>query len=226
MRVSIDISPPAAAQDMGIVSGMREAVIVGGARTAIGRLLGSLSDFSAAELGGIAIKAALGRSGVDGQQVDYVIMGQVLQAGAGQIPSRQAAVLGGIPMTVPSLTINKVCLSGLDAIALAAQLIRAGEFDVVVAGGMESMTQAPHLLKGSRKGFKYGSVELLDSMAHDGLTDAFDHLSMGESTEHHNGPLGITRAEQDEFAARSHQLAARAAQDGLFAEGIVGGPLP
>ena len=205
---------------------MQEPVIVGGARTAIGRLLGSLSGFSGTDLGGIAIKAALERAGVAGDQVDYVIMGQVLQAGAGQIPSRQAAVAGGIPMTVPSLTVNKVCLSGLDAIALAAQLIRAGEFDVVVAGGMESMSQAPHLLPGARRGFKFGSAELVDSMARDGLTDAFDHLAMGESTEHHNGPLGITRAEQDEFAARSHQLAARAAKDGLFAEEIVGVPLP
>jgi len=205
---------------------MQEPVIVGGARTAIGRLLGSLSGFSGTDLGGIAIKAALERAGLPGDQVDYVIMGQVLQAGAGQIPSRQAAVAGGIPMTVPSLTVNKVCLSGLDAIALAAQLIRAGEFDIVVAGGMESMSQAPHLLPGARRGFKYGSAELIDSMAHDGLTDAFDHLAMGESTEHHNGALGITRAEQDEFAARSHQLAARAAKDGLFTEEIVGVPLP
>jgi acetyl-CoA C-acetyltransferase len=204
---------------------MREPVIVGGARTAIGRLLGSLSGLSGSDLGGIAIKAALERAGVAGDQVDYVIMGQVLQAGAGQIPSRQAAVAGGIPMTVPSLTINKVCLSGLDAIALAAQLIRAGEFDVVVAGGMESMSQAPHLLPAARRGIKYGSAELIDSMAHDGLTDAFDHLAMGESTERHNGALGITRAEQDEFAARSHQLAARAAKDGLFTEEIVAVPL-
>src|SRR5580693_1635589 len=226
MRVSIDISPPAAAQDMGIVSGMREAVIVGGARTAIGRLLGSLSDFSAAELGGIAIKAALGRSGVDGQQVDYVIMGQVLQAGAGQIPSRQAAVLGGIPMTVPSVTINKVCLSGLNAIALAAQLIRAGEFDVVVAGGMESMTGAPHLLPGSRAGHKYGSIEMRDAMAWDGLTDAFDRVPMGELTDTHNARLGIGRQEQDEFAARSHQRAAAAIKDGLLADEIVGVEVP
>jgi acetyl-CoA C-acetyltransferase len=209
-----------------IVAVMSEAVIVGGARTPIGRLLGSLSDFSAADLGGIAIKAALDRAGVAADRVDYVIMGQVLQAGAGQIPSRQAAVAAGIPMTVPSLTINKVCLSGLDAIALAAQLIRAGEFDVVVAGGMESMTQAPHLLPGSRKGFKYGSVELIDAMAHDGLTDAFDHVSMGESTERHNAKLGIGRVEQDEFAARSHQLAAMAIKNGLLAEEIVPVPVP
>ncbi len=201
---------------------MRDAVIIGGARTAFGRMLGSLSDFSAAGLGGIVIGEALARAGVSGDQVDYVIMGHVLQAGAGQIPSRQAAVAAGIPMTVPSLTINKVCLSGLDAIALAAQLIRAGEFDVVVAGGMESMTQAPHLLPGSRRGIRYGSAELVDAMAHDGLTDAFDHLSMGESTERHNARLGISRAEQDEFAARSHQRAALAMKNGLLAEEIVG----
>src|SRR5215469_13231427 len=200
---------------------MGEAVIVGGARTAIGRLLGSLSGFSGAELGGIAIKAALDRAGITGDQVDYVIMGQVLQAGAGQIPSRQAAVGAGIPMTVPSITINKVCLSGLDAVALAAQLIRAGEFEIVVAGGMESMTNAPHLLPAARKGIRYGSAEVVDSMAFDGLTDAFDHVSMGESTERHNAGLGISRAEQDAFAARSHQLAARATKDGLLAEEIV-----
>jgi len=200
---------------------MNEAVIVGGARTPIGRLLGSLSDFSGAELGGFAIKAALDRAGLTGDQVDYVIMGQVLQAGTGQITARQAAAAAGIPMTVPSLTINKVCLSGLDAIALAAQLITAGEFDVVVAGGMESMTAAPHLLPAARKGIKYGSAELIDAMAFDGLTDAFDHLSMGESTERHNSRLAITREEQDEFAARSHQRAAAAIKNGLFAEEIV-----
>jgi acetyl-CoA C-acetyltransferase len=205
---------------------MREAVIVGGARTAFGRLLGSLSDFSAAELGGIAIRAALQRAGLPGDQVDYVIMGHVLQAGTGQIPSRQAAVAGGIPLSVPSITINKVCLSGLDAIALAAQLIRAGEFDVIMAGGMESMTQAPHLLPGARRGFKYGSAELIDAMAHDGLTDAFDHVSMGASTEKYNAQLGIARADQDEFSARSHQLAAKATKDGLLAEEIVGVPVP
>ncbi|HUJ04562.1 MAG TPA: acetyl-CoA C-acetyltransferase [Streptosporangiaceae bacterium] len=205
---------------------MGEAVIVGGARTAIGRLLGSLSDFSGAELGGIAIKAALDRAGIAGDQVDYVIMGQVLQAGAGQITARQAAVAAGIPMTVPSLTINKVCLSGLDAIALSAQLIRAGEFDVVVAGGMESMTNAPHLLPAARKGIKYGSAELVDAMALDGLTDAFDHVSMGESTERHNTRLGISRAEQDEFAARSHQRAAEAIKNGLLTDEIVPVPVP
>jgi acetyl-CoA C-acetyltransferase len=205
---------------------MGDPVIVGGARTPVGRLLGSLGQFSAAELGGIAIKAALERAGVQGEQVDYVIMGQVLTAGAGQIPARQAAVAAGIPMTVPSLTINKVCLSGLDAIALAAQLIRAGEFDVVVAGGMESMTQAPHLLRGLRQGLKFGSAELTDAMALDGLTDAFDHLSMGESTDRHNASLGISREEQDEFAARSHQRAAEAIKNGLLADEVVPVPVP
>jgi acetyl-CoA C-acetyltransferase len=205
---------------------MREAVIVGGARTPVGRLLGSLSGFSGAQLGGLAIKAALERAGVPGDRVEYVIMGQVLQAGEGQIPARQAAVAAGIPMTVPALGINKVCLSGLDAIALAAQLIRAGEFDVIVAGGMESMSQAPHLLPGSRRGFKYGATELVDSMALDGLTDAFDQVSMGESTERHNGKLGITRQEQDAFAARSHQLAAKAIKDGLMAAEIAPVAIP
>jgi acetyl-CoA C-acetyltransferase len=205
---------------------MHNAVMAGGSRTAVGRLLGSLSQFSAADLGGTVIRSALERAGVPGERVDYVIMGQVLQAGAGQIPSRQAAVAGGIPMTVPSLTINKVCLSGLDAIALAAQLIRAGEFDIVVAGGMESMTRAPHLLPGARQGFRFGSAELVDAMAHDGLTDAFDHLSMGESTERHNARLNISRAEQDEFAARSHQRAAAAIKNGLLAEEIAGVSVP
>jgi len=205
---------------------MGDAVIVGGARTPVGRLLGSLSGFSGAQLGGLAIKAALERAGVPGDRVEYVIMGQVLQAGEGQIPARQAAVAAGIPMSVPALSVNKVCLSGLDAIALAAQLIRAGEFDVVVAGGMESMSQAPHLLVGSRRGFKYGDTELIDSMAHDGLTDAFDQVSMGESTERHNARLGITRQVQDEFSARSHRLAASAIKNGVLAEEIVPVAIP
>jgi acetyl-CoA C-acetyltransferase len=204
----------------------RQPVIVGGARTAIGRLLGSLAGFSGADLGGIAIKAALERSGVDGDEVDYVIMGQVLQAGAGQIPARQAAVAAGLPMSVPALTVNKVCLSGLDAINLAAQLIRLGEVDVVVAGGMESMTQAPHLLPKSRSGYRFGPVEVVDSMALDGLTDAYDHVSMGESTERLGTKLGISRAEQDEFAALSHQRAAAAVKDGVLAEEIVGVSVP
>jgi acetyl-CoA C-acetyltransferase len=203
-----------------------QPVIVGGARTPVGRLLGSLASKSASELGGIAIAAALDRADVRPDQVEYVIMGQVLQAGAGQITSRQAAVAAGIGMSVPALTVNKVCLSGLDAIALASQLIRLGEYDVIVAGGMESMTRAPHLLPNSRAGFKYGPVELQDSMALDGLTDAFDHLSMGESTENSGRKLGITRQEQDEFAALSHQRAAAATKNGLFAAEIVPVSIP
>ena len=205
---------------------MPEAVITGGARTAIGRLLGSLKDLAATDLGGVVIKAALERSGMAGGDVQYVIMGQVLQAGAGQITARQAAVAAGIPMTVPSITINKVCLSGLDAIALAAQLIRAGEFDIVVAGGMESMTKAPHLLPGARAGHKYGAMELLDAMALDGLTDPFEHTPMGELTDAHNKRLGIGRAEQDDFAALSHQRAAAAIKDGLLNDEIVAVPVP
>jgi acetyl-CoA C-acetyltransferase len=197
------------------------SVIVSGARTPIGKLLGGLAALSAADLGGIAIKAALERAGAVGDDVDYVIMGQVLQAGAGQIPARQAAVAAGIPMRVPAITINKVCLSGLDAIALADQLIRAGEFETVIAGGMESMTNAPHLLPKSRHGFKFGSVEMLDAMAFDGLTDPFDHVAMGESTERHNAHLSIGREEQDELAARSHQRAALARKNGLFDNEIV-----
>ncbi|GIF67309.1 acetyl-CoA acetyltransferase [Asanoa ishikariensis] len=197
------------------------SVIVGGARTPMGRLLGNLKDFPATKLGGFAIKAALERAGVAADRVDYVIMGQVLQAGSGQIPARQAAVAGGIPMSVPALTINKVCLSGLDAIALADQLIRAGEAEIVVAGGMESMTNAPHLMLGQRGGYKYGDVTVKDHMALDGLTDAFDQISMGESTERLGTKLGIGRAEQDEFAARSHQRAAAAQKNGFLAEEIV-----
>ncbi|MGW3662763.1 acetyl-CoA C-acetyltransferase [Streptomyces sp. NPDC005141] len=192
------------------------SVIVAGARTPMGRLLGSLKSFSGADLGGFAIKAALDRAGIGGDQVQYVIMGQVLQAGAGQIPARQAAVKAGIPMSVPALTINKVCLSGLDAIALADQLIRAGEFDIVVAGGQESMTNAPHLLTKSREGYKYGAVEMLDAMAYDGLTDSIEGIAMGESTEKHNTRLGIQRPAQDEIAALSHQRAAAAQKNGIF----------
>ncbi|MFW3169394.1 acetyl-CoA C-acetyltransferase [Geodermatophilus sp. CPCC 206100] len=199
---------------------MPRSVIVSGARTPMGRLLGSLKDFSAADLGGIAIKAALERAGIAGDQVDYVIMGQVLLAGAGQNPARPAAVAGGIPMSVPSLTLNKVCLSGLDAIALADQLIRAGEFDVVVAGGMESMTRAPHLLLDSRTGTKYGDAKLVDAMAHDGLSDTFDQVAMGLLTEQANGRYDLTREEQDAFAAASHQRAASAAKNGLFDDEI------
>ncbi|MHA6784946.1 acetyl-CoA C-acetyltransferase [Pseudonocardia saturnea] len=199
---------------------MSGSVIVAGARTPMGRLLGQLKDFSGAQLGGVAIKAALERSGIGPEQVQYVIMGQVLTAGAGQIPARQAAAAAGIGMEVPALTVNKVCLSGLNAIALADQLIRAGEYDIIVAGGQESMTQAPHLLAKSRAGFKYGDVTMLDHMAYDGLHDSFDQVSMGASTEKHNSRYEITRADQDEFAARSHQLAGKAVESGLFADEI------
>src|SRR5919106_1736756 len=203
------------------------SVIVAGARTPMGRLLGSLRTFSGADLGGVAIKAALDRAGIGGDQVQYVIMGQVLQAGAGQIPARQAAVKAGIPMNVPALTINKVCLSGLDAIALADQLIRAGEFEVVVAGGMESMTAAPHLLMGSREGYKYGDVTVRDHMAYDGLWDIFTDQAMGGLTEMANtGDRQFSREEQDEFAARSHQLAAQAWKNGVMDDEVVAVEIP
>ena len=199
------------------------SVIVAGARTPVGRLMGSLSGFSGSELGGIAIKAALAKAGVSGDQVQYVIMGQVLTAGAGQIPARQAAVAGGIPMSVPALTVNKVCLSGIDAIALADQLIRAGNFDVVVAGGQESMTQAPHMLEKSRSGFKYGDVTLTDHLAYDGLYDIFTDQTMGVLTD---GANALTREEQDEFAASSHQRAAAAWKNGLFDDEVAPVPVP
>jgi acetyl-CoA C-acetyltransferase len=205
---------------------MAGSVIVNGARTPMGRLLGSLKDFSGPQLGGVAIKAALERSGVTPDQVQYVIMGQVLQAGSGQMPARQAAHAAGIPLTVPSLTVNKVCLSGLDAIALADQLIRVGEFDIVVAGGQESMTNAPHLLPKARFGYKYGAIEMLDSMAYDGLTDAFDNIAMGESTDRYSARLGLGRTEQDEFAAQSHQRAALASKNGVFDEEITPVSIP
>ena len=199
---------------------MTRSVIVAGARTPMGRMLGAFKDFSGAQLGGVAIKEALRRAGVAPEQVQYVIMGQVLTAGAGQIPARQAAVAAGISMSVPALTINKVCLSGLDAIALADQLIRAGEFDIVVAGGQESMTQAPHLLTKSREGYRFGEVTALDHLAHDGLFCAFDQCAMGASTEKFNSRYELTRRDQDEFSARSHERAAKAAADGIFAEEI------
>ena len=203
------------------------SVIVAGARTPLGRLLGSLKGFSGSDLGGLAIKGALDKAGVRGDQVDYVIMGQVLTAGVGQIPARQAAVKAGIPMTVPALSINKVCLSGIDAIALADQLIRAGEFEIVVAGGQESMSNAPHLLEKSREGYKYGNVTLRDHMDCDGLWDAFTDQGMGLLTEAGNaGDLEFTRAEQDEFSARSHQLAARAWKDGLLDDEVVAVSIP
>ena len=196
-------------------------VIVAGARTPMGRLLGSLQELSGSDLGAVAIKGALARAGVAPEQVDYVIMGQVLLGGAGQCPARQAAVKAGIPMTTPSLTVDKVCLSGLDAIALADQLIRAGEFEIVVAGGQESMTQAPQLLRTSRTGVKYGDATLVDSMNRDALHDSFDLISMGELTEKANAKHALTREEQDAFSARSHQLAAAAQKNGVFDEEIV-----
>ncbi len=192
------------------------SVIVAGSRTPIGRFNGALASVSAAELGGIAIKGALERAGLAGSDVDYVIMGEVLQAGVGQIPARQAAAKAGIPMDVPAITVNKVCLSGLDAIALADQLIRAGEFTTVVAGGMESMTRAPHLLMGSRAGYKYGDVTMIDHLAHDGLHDVFTDIPMGDLTETTNDVDFVSRAEQDAYSARSHQRAAAAIAAGVF----------
>jgi acetyl-CoA C-acetyltransferase len=200
---------------------MPGSLIVAGARTPIGRLSGAFASFSAMELGGFAIAAALERAGVDPGQVDYVFMGQVLQAGQGQITARQAAVHAGIPMTVPATTVNKVCLSGLNAIYLADQMVNAGDADVVVAGGMESMTRAPHLLPGAREGFRLGDATLVDAMMHDGLTCAFEQCAMGLSTERYNEEVGITRERQDAFAAASHEKAAAAAKDGRFADEVV-----
>jgi acetyl-CoA C-acetyltransferase len=205
---------------------MTTSVIVAGARTPVGKLLGSLKDFSATDLGAIAISGALEKAKVPPSLVEYVIMGQILTAGAGQMPARQAAVAAGIGRDVPALSINKMCLSGINAIALADQLIRAGECDVVVAGGQESMTQAPHLLMNSRAGYKYGDVTVVDHMAYDGLHDVFTDQSMGALTEQRNDIDKFTRAEQDEFAARSHQRAAAAWKDGLFADEVVPVKIP
>lgn len=202
-------------------------VIVAGARTPMGRMSGSLKGFSGSDLGGFAIKGALEKAGVAPEKVDYVIMGQVLTAGAGQIPARQAAVKAGIPMDVPALTVNKVCLSGLDAIALADQLIRAGEFEIVVAGGQESMTNAPHMLLGSRDGYRYGDVVVKDHMALDGLHDSLTDQAMGLLTESANtDDQHFTRTEQDAFAARSHQNAAKAWKDGLFDDEVITVSIP
>ncbi|GAA1841790.1 acetyl-CoA C-acetyltransferase [Agromyces salentinus] len=198
-----------------------DVVIIAGARTPFGRISGNLATRSAVDLGAVAVRGALERAGVSPDDVDQVILGQVLQAGAGQNPAKQTAVAAGIPWRVPAVTINKVCLSGLAAITDAARMIRLGEASVVVAGGQESMTQAPLVLPGSRKGWTYGSVEMLDHAAHDGLTDAFDHESMGASTERVNGRLDLTRAEQDEIAAASHVRAGAAAAQGLFDDEIV-----
>lgn len=205
---------------------MPGSVIVSAARTPMGRFMGGLKDLSAPQLGGVAIKAALERAGIKGEQVDYVIMGQVLQAGNGQAPARQAAINGGIPLDVPSLLVNKVCLSGLDAIALADQLIGAGEFEIVVAGGMESMSRAPHLLLEMREGHKFGDVKAFDHMTYDGLLCAIENVLMGEATEKYNARYGLTRQEQDEFSALSHQRAARAQKDGLFDDEIAPVTIP
>ncbi len=205
---------------------MPGSVIVGGARTPIGKLSGALKGFSAMDLGSIAIREALSRAGVSGDQVDYVIMGHVIQAGAGQITARQAAVKGGIPMTVPALTVNKVCLSGLNAIAMADQLIGYGEFDVVVAGGMESMTNGPYLQPGARAGYRYGDATLIDATAHDALFCSFDQLGMAASTDVYNKERKIGRADQDEFAALSHERAANAAKNGVFDDEIVDVEVP
>lgn len=196
-------------------------VIVSGARTPFGRLQGGLSSLSAAELGGIAIRGALERGGVSADAVDQVIMGQVLAAGAGQMPARQASLAADLPKKVDALSINKMCLSGLTAIALADQSIRSGYSEVVVAGGQESMSQAPHLLPKSRSGYKYGSIEVLDHMAYDGLHDVPTDQPMGALTETRNAELGITREAQDEFAAVSHQRAAAAWSEGKFADEVV-----
>ncbi|MBC7277988.1 acetyl-CoA C-acetyltransferase [Nocardioides sp.] len=202
-------------------------VIVAGARTPIGRLLGGLKSLSAADLGGVAIKGALEKAGVSPEQVDYLIMGQVILAGAGQNPARAAGIAGGLPMNIPSVTVNKVCLSGLNTIAMADQLIRAGEAEVIVAGGMESMTNAPHLLPKSREGFKYGDTALVDSMAYDALYDQATQQAMGGLTEQINSEgVKLTREEQDAFAATSHQRAAAAQKNGVFDEEIVPVSIP
>ena len=200
---------------------MSGTVIVSGARTPIGKLSGALGGFAATELGGFAIAGALERAGITPEQVDYVFMGQVILAGAGQITARQAAANAGIPMSVPSTTVNKVCLSGLNAIYLADLMINAGEADIVVAGGMESMTQAPYLLPGARAGYRIGDQNVVDSMMYDGLFCAFDNCAMGLSTERYNGADGVSRERQDAFSALSHERAAAAIKDGKFADEIV-----
>ncbi len=205
----------------GDVGGTDDIVIVGAARTPIGRFSGGLAPLDAVALGGRAVAAAVERAGVDGALVDRVLLGHVLQAGAGQNPARQAAVAAGLGMHTPAETLNKVCLSGMSAIAHGRDLLRLGEADVVVAGGMESMSNAPHLLDRSRTGYRYGHGTLIDVLVHDGLTCAFDTCSMGEATERYQAGLGIDRAVQDAWAARSHELAARSTADGSAAAEIV-----
>ncbi|HEX6235655.1 MAG TPA: acetyl-CoA C-acetyltransferase [Acidimicrobiales bacterium] len=200
---------------------MAGSVIVAGARTPIGKLSGTLGGFKATDLGGFAIKAALERAGVAPDQVDYVFMGQVLQAGTGQITARQAATNAGIPMTVPATTVNKVCLSGLNSVFLADLLIQSGAAEIVVAGGMESMTQAPYLLPGARQGYRAGDQTVVDSMMHDGLFCAFDCVAMGAGTEKYAASAGLAREPQDELAAKSHERAAAAMKEGRFADEIV-----
>ena len=196
-------------------------MIVSGARTPIGKFGGAFKDLEAVDLGGHAIQEALRRAGIEGSQVDYVIMGQVLQAGTGQITARQAAIKGGIPQEVPAITINKVCLSGLNAIALADQLIRAGEVETVVAGGMESMTQTPYLLPKARFGARMGDAPMVDAMIHDGLWSTFTGNEMGKDSDEVNKELEISREDQDAWAARSHQRAAAATASGHLAEEMV-----
>ncbi|WP_136024809.1 acetyl-CoA C-acetyltransferase [Microbacterium sp. K27] len=203
-----------------------DVVIVAAARTPQGRLKGQLAAFTAPQLGSFAIRGALEQSSIDPADVDAVIVGQVLAAGSGQNAARQAAIGAGIGWDVPAHSVNKVCLSGLTAIIDAARMIRTGDADVVVAAGMESMTRAPHLLMGSRDGWAYGSVEVLDHMAYDGLTDAYDRESMGASTERHNARFGLTREAQDRVAALSHQRASAAQEAGLFDEEIVAVDVP
>ena len=205
---------------------MAGSVILNGARTPIGKLSGGLSSFAATDLGGFAIKAALDRAGVSPDQVDFVYMGQVIQAGAGQITARQAAVNAGIPMSVPATTVNKVCLSGLNTIYLADQMIQAGEADIVVAGGMESMSQAPYLLPGARDGYRIGDKSVIDSMMFDGLFCAFDQCAMGAGTEKYAASAGIDRESQDALSAASHERAAQAQKDGLLDEEIVAVEVP
>jgi len=198
---------------------MPGSVIVSTARTPIGKLSGALAALSATDLGGHAIRAALARGGVDAEQVDYVYMGQVIQAGTGQMPARQAATKGGIPLSVPSIGLNKACLSGIDAIYLADLMIQAGDAEVVVAGGMESMSQAPYLLKKAREGYRMGNGELLDSLLDDGLMCGLDGIHMGEGTEKYTQAHGaISRAHMDELSAQSHERAANAAKEGRFSE--------
>jgi acetyl-CoA C-acetyltransferase len=205
---------------------MAGSVILAGARTPIGKLSGALSGFSAPQLGGFAIKEALVRAGLSPEQVEYVFMGHVLGAGAGQITARQAAVNAGIPMSVAATTVNKVCLSGVNAIYLADLMIQAGEADIVVAGGMESMTQAPYLLPGARSGYRLGDQSVIDSMMYDGLFCAFDQCAMGAGTEKYAASAGLAREPQDDMAAKSHERAARAAKDGLFDNEIVKVEIP